>query len=114
MTPQRGEVYWIYKNGVETHPYIVVSNEPFNRGNYFVGVPLTSQDVATRSDLDNCVHFDQGECNLPKECVAQAELCALIERDEIVHGPTGSLDAAKQREMILALGVVLGFTVEMS
>lgn len=105
-----GEIYWAYLFGNQRHPVVVVSREALNRGDYFVGVPLTSQRIDIRKTLPNCVYFPKGAHGLPKECVAQAEAMSQMRKSQLVRsdGPIGKLSESTLAALISAIGNVIG------
>jgi mRNA-degrading endonuclease toxin of MazEF toxin-antitoxin module len=103
-----GEIYWA-DLATGRRPIIVVSREDLNRGSYVVAVLCTTADVATRSQLPNCVPFTAGEFGLPRDCVAQCEAITFVEQQDIdvASGIVGTLDALRLRDVIRAIGHVL-------
>ncbi len=73
-----GDVVQFVETASDDRFFIVVSQEQFNRGNYFVGVPITSQRFDKRRDLPNCVPFRKGEYGFSKDCVAQVEATSIV------------------------------------
>ena len=103
-----GEIYWIdLPSG--TRPGIVVSREDLNRGNYIVVVLCTSAQLAKRANLPHCVSFSAGEFGLPKDCVAQCETICFVEVGsiDVAQGPMGTLDEARLRSIVKAIGHVI-------
>lgn len=103
-----GEIYWVdLASG--RRPGIVVSRETLNQGNYVVTVLCTTQRIAVRSRLPNCVPFRAGEFGLPSDCVAQCEAIYALDRGEIdlAFGMIGRLDAARLRDVVKAIGHVM-------
>jgi mRNA-degrading endonuclease toxin of MazEF toxin-antitoxin module len=105
-----GEIYWVDLTGSGgRRPAIVVSREDLNRGHYVVMVLCTTRRFAVRSTLPNCVSFQAGEFGMPNDCVAQCEAIYALERTEIdtVAGTIGTLDVARLRDVIKAIGHVI-------
>ena len=108
-TPIRpGEVYFADAGGsAGRRPVIIVSRESLNRGTHVVVVPCTTQRLAVRRALPNCVPFRVGQFGLTRECVAQ---CEAVDRLPIVAldpTPVGRLDAAATRKLTKAIGNVI-------
>lgn len=95
-------------------PLIVISQPVFNRGGYVVVVPVTSSRYYERSRLPNCVPFAAGQSGFDRDCVAQAENITLIHAASLEPEPAGVLDERKHRELIRAIGYVLGADCEPS
>lgn len=114
MVPRPGEIYWAYVGDGERHRVIVVSREELNRGDYFVGVLLTSSRLETRWNLPNCVPFRAGRHGLSKDCVAQGESITFLNRSDIdwEAGPIGTLDDNDRRDVIRAIGHVISADCE--
>ena len=109
-----GEIYWAYSGENGPHPFVVVSREELNRGEYVVGVPFTSAKFESRQNLPNCVPFRAGQYGLTKNCVAQGELIILLRQSylDLEAGALGSLDAEDMRRLIRAIGYVLSAECE--
>jgi len=103
-----GEIYWA-DLGAGRRPVIVVSREDLNRGNYAVVVLCTTQRIAIRSTLPNCVRFHAGDFGMPNDCVAQCEAIYALEKTEIdtSSGTIGKLDDVRLRDVIKAIGYAL-------
>jgi mRNA-degrading endonuclease toxin of MazEF toxin-antitoxin module len=101
-------------NQTYPHPVVVVSREELNRGDYVVAVVFTSARFAVRSQLPNCVPFRAGEFGLTKDCVAQGETIANIPTDQLdlAGGPIGTLDDARMRDLVRAIGNVISSDCE--
>ena len=114
MTPKPGEIYGAYVPAGEPHLVIVVSREEFNRGDYVLAVPVTSRKFQLRSRLPNCVPFRAGEFAFDRDCVAQAEAIARIEKSDLdlEAGCCGEIDAVKMRALIHAIGYVISAECE--
>lgn len=108
-----GEVYYA-DTDAGRRPVVVLSREELNRGNWVVVVPITSTRFAVRSRLPHCVPFRAGEFGLSKDCVAQAELVGAIltTRLDVSSGPIGMLDEVRMRDLIKAVGDVMGSDCE--
>jgi hypothetical protein len=92
----------------------VVSREELNRGDYVVGVPLTSRRLGARESVPNCVAFRANQFGLTKDCVAQAEALAQVGVHEldVESGPIGRLDGSSHRLLLKAIGYVLAANYE--
>lgn len=108
-----GEIYMADTDGGR-RPVVVVSREELNRGRWVVVVAFTTARFAQRSVLPNCVPFRAGEFGLAKDCVAQAETVGPIDvaRLDVSDGPVGVLDDERMRDVIRAIGHVLGADCE--
>lgn len=109
-----GEIYWADHRTATPHPVVVVSREELNRGSYAVAVMITSARFAVRSRQPNCVAFRSGEFGLTKDCVAQAETITpfeLVDLD-LASGPIGVLDEERMRDLVKAVGHVIGSDCE--
>ncbi len=75
---------------------------------------ITSAHFAVRSALPHCMAFRAGEFGLTKDCVAQAEtLTYLAVSDlDLDAGIVGTLDETKLRELIRAVGNMMGSDCE--
>ena len=96
------------------HPVIVVSRPALNRGRYAVVVVCTSARFQQQRLLPNCVPFFAGEYGFTTDCVAQCEniLSVELSRLDLDRGPRGMLDPARFRDVIKAIGHVLGSDCE--
>ena len=112
--PAPGEVYWVEVGLPTRKRAIVVSQEQFNRGDYVVTVLTTTENLDTRWDLPNCVPVRAGKYGFTKNCVAQGETIAMTEKADLdlEAGPIGLLDADGMRNLIRAIGVVIGAEYE--
>lgn len=114
MTDLRpGQIWWAHTaNGLKQR--LIVSEERFNRGNYVTIVPITSKRVAERRALPNCVFLPSGQFCQTSDSVVQCEGIALVERTylSIEDGMIAELDATTMREVIRAVGVVIGAECE--
>lgn len=106
MFPCPGEVYWATV-GYKKRPVLIVSREVLNRGSYVVAIPFTSARLAERSSLRNCVLFGAGQFGLTRDCVAQAEAIAMIERSQLDPNPVSCLPPEIMTGVIRAVGYVL-------
>ena len=77
-------------------------------------VHCTTRRFAIRSKLPNCVPFQAGEFGMPSDCVAQCEAIYALEKGEIdiASGMIGQLNAARLRDVIKAIGDVIGSDCE--
>lgn len=110
--PRPGEVY--RQREPPHHPAIVVSTERFNKGCYVVAVIVTSQRFDERSVLPSCVPFLSGQFGFDRNCVAQAESISQLEIHELElsDGPMGCLSDEKFRDLVRAIGNVVGAVCE--
>jgi mRNA-degrading endonuclease toxin of MazEF toxin-antitoxin module len=110
---QPGQLY-MADTDAGRRPAIVVSREELNRGRWIVAVLITSAQFATRSSLPHCVPFRAGELGLTKDCIAQAETITYIAASDLDldAGPLGVLDDARMRQLIKAIGNMLGSDCE--
>ncbi len=108
---QLGETYRADFKEMEPHPVVVVSREELNRGNWVAAVLITSKKFEERSKQPNCVPFRAGEFGLSLDCVAQAESLFSIRCEELGEH-LGTLDAERWRELIKALGNMMGSECE--
>lgn len=104
-----GEIYQARDGSGGERPFIVVSREEFNRGHYFLAVPLTSKQVDRRREFPNCVYFSRGSFGLKKACVAQAEALTMLRKSDRTNPPipTGTISSIKLTKLITAVGYVL-------
>ena len=95
-------------------PFIVVSQELLNRGRYVVAVPCTTSNVAGRRKYPNCVYLPAGSFGMTNDCVAQCENILQIPKSqlEVDAGPIGVLDDATYRDLVRAIGFVIGSDCE--
>lgn len=109
-----GEVYFAEVGNSGPRPVIVVSRENLNRGGYVVVVPMTTSHFEHRRSRRNCVPFFAGQFGLTADCVAQCEGVSAIEisRLDSASGPLGVLDEAAFREVVRAIGYVIGSECE--
>jgi len=110
-----GEVYLADFPEAGPHPVIVVSREELNRGHYALVVVCTSARFAVRSQLASCVPFHAGQFGFTADCVAQCENILSIDKrqlDRAGSGRTGVLDEMAWREVVKAIGYVVGSDCE--
>ena len=109
-----GEVYFADTGPGGRRPVVVVSREPFNRGPHVWVVPFTSADFARRSGYPHNVPFRAGDFGLTVDCVAQCENLSQLEvlALELALGPLGVLDDVALRDVIRAVGEVMGADCE--
>lgn len=107
MTPMPGQVYWAFHD--KRRPVVVISREELNRGNYVVVVPLTSARLATRRTLPNCVPLDPKHHGVPKPCVVQAEMVAVVTKNDLQLDapPITTLDRDVMCGVIRAIGYAI-------
>lgn len=109
-----GAVYTADFEEAGPHPVIVVSQSVFNRGRYAVVVVCTSARFQQRRLLPNCVPFLAGEFGFTTDCVAQCEniLSVELSRLDLDRGPRGIIEPGRFRDVIKAVGHVLGSECE--
>ena len=109
-----GAIYSADFEDAGPYPVIVVSRPAFNRGRYAVVVVCTSARFQQRRLLPNCVPFLAGEYGFSTDCVAQCEniLSVELSRLDLDSGPRGILNSAHFRDVIKAIGNVLGSDCE--
>lgn len=114
MPPRPGEVYRLL--GPKPHRVVIVSREELNRGIYVVAVLVTSAGLDIRLNLPNCTAFEAGQFGFEKDCVAQAESIAQVEKSELdlETGAIGTLDPAALRNLIRSIGYVISADCEPS
>ena len=111
--PQQGEIYMASTDS-GSRPAVILSRAELNRGRWVVAVPMTSAHFAIRSGLPHCVAFKTGEFGLTKDCVAQAEAITYIATSDLDldAGAIGSLDEVRLRDLIKAVGNMMGSECE--
>jgi mRNA-degrading endonuclease toxin of MazEF toxin-antitoxin module len=109
-----GEIYMADLLEAGRRPVLVVSRESLNRGRYIVVVAFTTARLAERRRMGNCVSFRAGEFGLVSDCVAQCDTIASVAADEIdtASGPVGMLDELTMRNIVQAIGAVIGAECE--
>jgi mRNA-degrading endonuclease toxin of MazEF toxin-antitoxin module len=110
-----GEIYLADFPEAGPHPVIVVSREELNRGHYALVVVCTSARFAVRSQLASCVPFHAGQFGFTADCVAQCENILSIDKrqlDRAGAGRIGALDEMAWREVVKAIGYVVGSDCE--
>ena len=110
-----GEIYLVDFPEAGPHPVIVVSREELNRGHYALVVVCTSARFAVRSQLASCVPFHAGQFGFTADCVAQCENILSIDKrqlDRVGAGRIGVLDEMAWREVVKAIGYVVGSDCE--
>ena len=108
-----GEVYWADLGGGR-RPIILVSREELNRGNYVVAILCTTARLTVRATLPNCVPFQAGQFGMPQDCVAQCETITFVDKADVdlATGVLGTLDDVHLREVVKAIGNVIGSDCE--
>lgn len=112
-----GEIY-LADTAAGKRPAVIVSREELNRGRWVVAVLITSAHFATRSVLPHCVPLRVGEFGLTKDCVAQAETITYLEASDLDldldldAGTLGVLDELRMRDLIRAVGNMMGSDCE--
>jgi mRNA-degrading endonuclease toxin of MazEF toxin-antitoxin module len=108
-----GEIYLVDTDAGK-RPAVVVSREELNRGRWVVAVLITSTHFAVRSALPHCVPFRAGEFGLTRDCVAQAETITFLDSSDLDldAGPIGVLDERRIRDLIRAIGNLMGSECE--
>jgi mRNA-degrading endonuclease toxin of MazEF toxin-antitoxin module len=109
-----GQIFLADAGGEARRPVVIVSREELNRGSYVIAVPFTSAKYEERAEQPNCVAFEAGKFGLTKNCVAQAEAITVIEiiTLDLDTGPIGRLNNGAMRELIRAIGYVIGSQCE--
>jgi mRNA-degrading endonuclease toxin of MazEF toxin-antitoxin module len=104
-----GEIYLADDPIAGRHPFIVVSREPLNRGDFVLAVACTSARFASRSARPNCVPFLAGHFGFTKDCVAQCENLLSVDKTrlDLAGGPIGVLDEVALRDVVRAIGYVI-------
>ena len=104
-----GEIY-LAETEAGKRPAVILSHGGLNRGRWVVVVPITSAHFAVRSTLPHCVPFRAGEFGLTKGCVAQTEAITsmAISDLDIEAGMLGILDEVRTRDLIKAVGSMMG------
>jgi mRNA-degrading endonuclease toxin of MazEF toxin-antitoxin module len=108
-----GEIY-LTDTDAGKRPALILSREDLNRGRWVVAVLITSAHFATRSTLPHCVPFRAGEFGLTKDCVAQAETITYLEISDLDldAGTLGVLDESRMRDLVRAVGNMMGSDCE--
>ena len=108
-----GEIY-LADTEVGKRPVVVVSREELNRGRWVVAVLVTSAHFTARSTLPHCVAFRAGEFGLTRDCAAQAETITYVAISDLdlEAGVVGALDELRLRELIRAVGNMMGSDCE--
>ena len=114
MTPRPGEIWYGYTTSGGKKRVVVVSREGLNRGNYITIVPITSKRFESRKRLPNCVPLHAGRFDLSENCVAQAENMTLLDQSDLDfdRGPIAELDGETMRDLVKAIGNVIGSDCE--
>jgi mRNA-degrading endonuclease toxin of MazEF toxin-antitoxin module len=109
-----GEIFVAEFDQAGPHPVIVLSRETLNRGRYVLAVVCTSAHFSVRSTLSNCVPFRAGRFGFTSDCVAQCDNLLSIEKShlDLDDGPIGLLDDLTMRDVIKAVGFVIGSDCE--
>ena len=106
-SPDPGDLYWAQLESGLRRPFVVVSRECLNRGQYIVAVPVTSANLDVRWSLPNVVPFRTGDFGLTKNCVAQCEAITIVERDLLDPQPFARLSDEVWRQVVRAIGNVI-------
>jgi mRNA-degrading endonuclease toxin of MazEF toxin-antitoxin module len=108
-----GEIY-LADTDAGKRPVVIVLREELNRGRWVVAVLITSTHFPTRSVLPHCVPLRAGEFGLTKDCVAQAETITFLAASELDlnAGALGVLDESRMRDLIRAVGNMMGSACE--
>ena len=109
-----GEIYWADLEPSGPRPVIIVSRGDLNRGAYVVEIACTSARFSERSKLRNCVPFFAGQFGFTVNTVAQCKNIFPIKIAQIrlTLGPIGILDDECMREVVKAIGYVIGCDCE--
>ena len=104
-----GEIYNGEFDQAGSHPVVVLSREPLNRGRYVLVVFCTSARFSVRRTLPNCVPFRAGQFGFTSDCVAQCDNIVSIEKSDLDldGGPMGVLDELAMRDVIKTVGYVI-------
>jgi mRNA-degrading endonuclease toxin of MazEF toxin-antitoxin module len=108
---QPGEIY-LAEPEVGKRPAVIVSRVELNRGRWVVAVLITSTQFTVRSTLPHCVPFVAGEFGRSKDCVAPAEAITYIAVADLDAGVLGVLDEVRVRDLIRAIGNMMGSDCE--
>ena len=105
-----GEIYIAHLGAAGPRPVVVVSREELNRGDYLVVVPCTASGFPKRSKLTHNVPFRAGRFGFTKDSVAQCEVILSVPKVivDLAAGPLGVLDDLTFRDVIRAVGEVIG------
>lgn len=109
-----GEIYSADVDDAGPRPVVVVSRDQLNRGQYVVVVTCTSSQFETRRTRRNCVPFSAGQFGFAVDCVAQCDAILRINVDAVDSrsGPLGVLEKSAFRQVVRAIGVVIGSECE--
>jgi mRNA-degrading endonuclease toxin of MazEF toxin-antitoxin module len=104
-----GEIYMADVPPGQQHRVVIVSRENLNRGKYVIAALITSQKLAVRSGLANCVPLKAGRFGITQDSVVQGESAGptRIARLDLAAGPLAKLDDLTFRDVIRAIGYVL-------
>ena len=106
-----GEIRFADFDEMGPHPIVVVSREESNRGRWVAAVPITSKRFDERSQQPHYVAFRAGQFGLSKDRVAQAESLFSIRREDLGE-PIGTLDEERWRDLVKAIGNMMGSDCE--
>ncbi|MEM6313420.1 MAG: type II toxin-antitoxin system PemK/MazF family toxin [Planctomycetota bacterium] len=109
---EQGDIYIADFDEAGMRPAVVVSRDELNRGHSILMVPFTSQNLDVRRNLPTCVLFRRGEFGLNKDCVAQCDAAARLNKRWIELPKVGKLDALTLRSVINAIGDVIAAECE--
>ena len=104
-----GDILWAFDGAGGKRPFVVISRESLNRGDYFIAVPFTSSRLPERKQLPNCVLFPAGAFGLPRECVAQADAVTQLRRTDLATplDRIGTLTPGKLADLLRAVGYTI-------
>ena len=100
--------------GSGVRPAVILSREELNRGAYVVAVLITSSKFTERARFSHCVPFHAGEFGLTRDCVAQAEAITFLPTSDLdlERGTLGELDEQRLRDLVRAVGNMMGSDCE--
>jgi mRNA interferase MazF len=112
MVINQGDIFWIDLDdplGSEPsyrHPHVVIQNNLFNRSriNTVVVCALTSN--LKRATAPGNVLLKPGEGNLPKQSVVNVSQIFTVDKTQL-DDKIGTLSAARVREILAGIGLVL-------
>jgi mRNA-degrading endonuclease toxin of MazEF toxin-antitoxin module len=110
-SPRRGQIYRRKSDEVgKPRRVLVVSRTELNGGFYVVVAPFYGEQVEKRAKWPQCVHFQNGEFGLDKECVLKADEVTLLKFSDlrISEGPVGEVDESRMKDVSRALAYALG------
>ena len=109
---RQGDVYWIDlgppgRSGPGyLHPHVVVQNDLFNRSRLATVVVCAITSNLKRAEAPGNVLLDEGEANLPKQCVVNVSQLFTVDKDELVD-KIGSLTSERVQQILAGLDLLL-------